>query len=86
MCGVRHVKSRSSPTPLTKPRARFTVNELAVDAIAIKAAHGHPDFPVTGTEVDILLSEIDRLRKIEAAAKVQHEAYGAYPGLVEALS
>lgn len=74
----------SDQTQTTK-RPRFTVEELAVDAIAIKAAHGHPDYPVMSAEVDVLLAEINRLRKIEAAAKVQHEAFGAYPGLVEAL-
>ena len=30
--------------------------------------------------------EIERLQKIEAAARVQYESYGAYPGLIEALS
>ena len=37
-------------------------------------------------EIERLRAEIDRLRKIEDAARVQHDAYGAYPGLIEALS
>ena len=32
-----------------------------------------------------LLGELKRLRDIETAARVQHEAYGAHPGLIAAL-
>ena len=32
-----------------------------------------------------LLGEVRRLRDIETAARVQYDAYGAYPGLIAAL-
>lgn len=63
-----------------------TTRIAALTAIRIKAHHGHPDYPVTNSDVDLLLIEIDRLQRIEAEARVQHEAYGAYPGLVKALN
>lgn len=72
---------------LKLPDSQYQTTRIAaLAAIRIKAHHGHPDYPVTESDVDLLLIEIDRLQRIEAEARVQHEAYGAYPGLVKALN
>ena len=48
--------------------------------------HGGPFYGHEAKALAGAAAEIERLRKIEAAARVQYDAYGAYPGLIEALS